>query len=108
MESVSILKLRRDSTKLSLCKECKATAARRAQSPARTKSCVRICCKECTDLEAQEEELQQLLDRLQGEIWAIRSESRQEERAQGENRSRSSDLDAKDQQPLDPSKVHVS
>jgi hypothetical protein len=39
----------RDSTKLSLCKECKATAARRAQSPARTKSCVRICCKECTD-----------------------------------------------------------
>jgi hypothetical protein len=48
--SVSIPKLRRDSTKLSLCKEWKATTARRAQSPTRTKSCVRIYCKECTGL----------------------------------------------------------
>jgi hypothetical protein len=105
---VSIPKLRRDSMKLSLCKECKATAARRVESPVRTKSCVRICYKECIDLEAQEKELQQSLDRLQGEIWAIILESRQKERTQGENRSRSSDLDTKDQQSLDPSKVHIS
>jgi hypothetical protein len=32
---VSILNLRRDSTKLSLCKECKETDARRAQSSTR-------------------------------------------------------------------------
>jgi hypothetical protein len=37
-ESVSIPKLRRDSVKLSLCKECKVTAARCAQSFARTQS----------------------------------------------------------------------
>jgi hypothetical protein len=37
-ESVSILKLRRDSTKLSLCKECKVTAARCAQSSAGTQT----------------------------------------------------------------------
>jgi hypothetical protein len=33
--SVSVLKLRRDNTKLSLCKECKETGARHAQSSAR-------------------------------------------------------------------------
>jgi hypothetical protein len=37
-ESVSIPKLRRDNTKLSLCKECKETGARSAQSSARTQN----------------------------------------------------------------------
>jgi hypothetical protein len=35
MGSVSILKLRRDNTKLSLCKECKETGVRHAQLSAR-------------------------------------------------------------------------
>jgi hypothetical protein len=47
--SVSVPKLRRDSMKLSLCKECKVTAARSAQSSAGTRTCVRICCKVCTE-----------------------------------------------------------
>jgi hypothetical protein len=38
MGSVSILKLRRDNTKLSLCKECKETGVRRAQSSARIRT----------------------------------------------------------------------
>jgi hypothetical protein len=38
MESISIPKLRRDSTKLSLCKECKVIVVRRAQSSARTQT----------------------------------------------------------------------
>jgi hypothetical protein len=36
--SVLISKLRRDSTKLSLCKECKVTATRHEQSAARTQT----------------------------------------------------------------------
>jgi hypothetical protein len=51
MGSVSILKLKRDSTKFPLCEEGKVTAARRAKSSIRTKSCIGICYKECTDLE---------------------------------------------------------
>jgi hypothetical protein len=38
MKSVLILKLIRDSTKFSLCKECKLTAARREQLSARTQT----------------------------------------------------------------------
>jgi hypothetical protein len=36
--SVSIMKLRRDSMKLSLCKECKETCASHAQLPSRTRN----------------------------------------------------------------------
>jgi hypothetical protein len=35
-ESVSTHNLRRDSVKISICKECKGTIARHAQSPARS------------------------------------------------------------------------
>jgi hypothetical protein len=57
--------------------------------------------------EAQEEELQQPSDQLQGEIWTVRSVFKQEERAQGENKSQSLDLGVKDQKSLDPCKVNA-
>jgi hypothetical protein len=53
-ESVSIRKLRRNSVRF-LCRKCKATAARCAQSSQELKSWVKICCKECTGLEFDEE-----------------------------------------------------
>jgi hypothetical protein len=53
-ESVSTRKLRRNNVRF-LCRKCKVTAARCAQSSQELKSCVKIFCKECTGLEFDEE-----------------------------------------------------
>jgi hypothetical protein len=53
-ESVSTCKIRRKNTRF-LYKKSKETVARCAQSSQELKSCVKICCKECTCLELDEE-----------------------------------------------------
>jgi len=58
--------------------------------------------------QAREEERQVLSDQLQGgDMDRQISRPDPQKSAQEENRSRPSDLSAKDQQPLDPGKVHA-
>jgi hypothetical protein len=48
-ESVSTQKLRRDSVKLPFARSAKRLLQGVHSRPQEAKSCVRICCKECTD-----------------------------------------------------------
>jgi hypothetical protein len=48
-ESVSTQKLRRDSVKLPFARSAKGLLQGVHSRPQEAKSCVRICCKECTD-----------------------------------------------------------
>jgi hypothetical protein len=48
-ESVSTQKLRRDSVKLPFARSAKGLLQGVHSHPQEAKSCIRICCKECTD-----------------------------------------------------------